>query len=109
LYETVELAALNSSLSLISIAGARVSEQLDDPSSPFSLETYGENVPQHIRNAINPLEKAVNWFWTLVASSSETTLSVLSRIQTGLLSHNLILVLGFILLFGILVFLVPGG
>jgi hypothetical protein len=109
LYETFEFAALNSSLSHVSTASARFSEKLDDLSSSFSLDPYGENVPQYIRNAVNPFERALNWLWDLFASSSETTLNALSTIQTGLLSHNLILVLGFVLLFGILVFLIPGG
>ena len=109
LYETFELAASNPSLSGVSTTSARFSEQLDAFSSSFSLDTFGEDVPQYIRNAVTPVEKAVNWLWNLFASSSETILNALSRIQTGLLSHNLIFVLGFVLLFGILVFLVPGG
>jgi len=108
-YETMELDVFDTGLSRVSTQSAQFLEKLDEFSSSFDIQTYVDNAPQYIRNILEPIEGAINWLWNRLATKSESIPRLLSNIQTGLLSHNLILVLGFLVLFIILLILVPGG
>jgi hypothetical protein len=108
-YTTMELEVFDTSLSRISTRSAQFLERLDQFSSSFDIQTFVDNAPQYIRNILEPIEGTINWLWNRIATKSESIPHLLSNIQTGLLSHNLILVLGFLMLFIILFILVPGG
>jgi hypothetical protein len=109
LYETMELEIFDTGLSRVSTRSTQFLEKLDQFSSSFDIQTYVDNAPHYIQNILEPIEGAINWLWNRVATKSESIPRLLSNIQTGLLSHNLILVLGFLVLFIILLILVPGG
>ena len=109
LYKTMELEVFNTGLSRVSTRSAQFLERLDQVSSSFDIQTYVDDAPRYIGNILEPIEGAINWLWNRVATKSESIPRLLSNMQTGLLSHNLILVLGFLVLFIILLILVPGG
>lgn len=109
LYETMELEIFDTGLSQVSTRSAQFLEKLSQFSSSFDIQMYVDNAPQFIRNILEPIEGAINWLWNRVATKSGSIPRLLSNMQTGLLSHNLILVLGFLVLFIILLILVPGG
>jgi hypothetical protein len=109
IYTTMELEIFETGLSRVSTRSAQLLEALSQFSSSFDIQTYVDNAPQYLQNILEPIEGAINWSWNRIASKSESIPRLLSSIQTGLLSHNLILVLGFLVLFIILLILVPGG
>ena len=108
-YTTMELEVFETGLSRVSTRSAQFLEKMNQFSSSLDIQTYVDNAPQYIQNILEPIEGTINWLWNRIASKSESIPRLLSNIQTGLLSHNLILVLGFLVLFIILLILVPGG
>ena len=108
-YKTLELEVFNTGLSRVSTRSTQFLERLVKFSSSFDTQMYVDNAPRYIQNILEPIEGAMNWLWNRVATKSESIPHFLSNLQTGLLSYNLILVLGFLVLFIILLILVPGG
>jgi hypothetical protein len=108
-YKTMELEVFDNGLSKISTRSAQFLERLNQLSSAFDIETYFDNAPRYMRNILESIDGAINWLWNRIAAKSESIPDILSNMQTGLLSNNLILVLGFLMLFIILLILVPRG
>lgn len=109
LSKKVELEVFNTGISQVYMRTARFLEKINQMSSIFDIQTYTDNAPRYIQNVLDPIEKKINWLWTLFASKSETVPNILSSIQTGLLNNNLMLVLGFLAFSLILMILVGGG
>jgi hypothetical protein len=108
-YVTIEQDILNRGLDRLSTRVTHFLEKINQLSFAMDWWTFVEHIPRYVEKVFYPIERCVNELWTGLVKKSERIPHVLSHIQTGFLSNNLLLVLGFLLFFIILLFITSGG
>jgi hypothetical protein len=108
-YKKVELDIFERGLYRLTTRATHFIEKVNQLSSSIDLYTRIEHIPHYVEDILHPIDQNVNRLWTDLVKKSERIPHVLSRIQTGLLSNNLILILSFLLIFIVLLYIIPGG
>jgi hypothetical protein len=104
-YKKVELDIFGRGLYRVTTRATHFIEKVNQLSSSIDLA----RAPHYVENILHPIDQNFNRLWTDLVKKIEKIPNVLSRIQTGLLSNNLILILSFLLIFIILLYIIPGG
>jgi hypothetical protein len=104
-YKKLELDIFGRGLYQLTTRVTHFIEKVNQLSSSIDLAL----APHYIEDILHPIDQNLNRLWMNLVKKIERIPNVLSRIQTGLLSNNLIFILSFLLIFIILLYIIPGG